>query len=452
MKRKLFGTDGIRGEANIYPMTGDMAFLLGRAVVHHFSLEHKDHDTKIVIGKDTRRSCYMLEEAFVSGVCSQGGRAIVTGPLPTPGVAFATYSMRARAGIMISASHNIFSDNGIKIFDSKGYKLSDDIELELESLVFNPKLMPIKKGKELGRVERLKEIYGRYIVHVKRAFSENVDMTGIRIILDAANGASYKVAPIIFEELGADVISFGVNPNGININNECGSQFPESVQKNVVKYRGDIGLCMDGDGDRLVVVDENGELVHGDKLIALYCKFLMDKGALKKGDTVVGTIMSNLGLEQYCKKLGLNFYRSNVGDRYMIKDMIRNSSFLGGENSGHIIFSEYSTTGDACIAALKVVECVKYYKKSISQLVSDIPMYNQFNKSIAVSRKTPFEDIAPIKKIIDEAHKTVGTKGRVIIRYSGTEPVIRFMIEGANKEVASNICLKLENAIISHLL
>lgn len=352
--RKFFGTDGIRGKANIYPMTGEVAFVLGRAVTSYFQ---KNFSKKplIIIGKDTRLSCYMLEQAFSAGVCSQGGKAILTGPLPTPGVAFVTQSMRADAGVMISASHNSFEDNGIKIFDRTGHKLPDEIELELEKMLEDPSLISLRTGDQLGNAKRLDEVIGRYIVHTKAALSPQYSLDGLRIVVDGANGAGYKLGPVVFEELGAEVIALGNNPNGTNINKSCGALHPQLCAETVVKYRADLGVCLDGDGDRLTIVDRNGEVIHGDKLIGLCGKFLKDNQEIGPTNEVVGTVMSNLGIELYLKKHGLNFFRTQVGDRYIVEHMRQSGALFGGEPSGHLVFKKYSTTGDGILAALKVI-------------------------------------------------------------------------------------------------
>jgi phosphoglucosamine mutase len=316
--RKLFGTDGIRGKANTYPMTGEVAFVLGRAVTSYFQ-QNFSKKPLIIIGKDTRLSCYMLEQAFSAGVCSQGGKAILTGPLPTPGVAFVTQSMRADAGVMISASHNSFEDNGIKIFDRTGHKLPDEIELELERMVLDPSLISVRSGDQLGNAKRLDEVIGRYIVHTKAALSPQYSLEGLRIVVDGANGAGYKLAPIVFEELGAEVIPMGNTPNGININKNCGALHPQLCADAVIKYRADLGVCLDGDGDRLTIVDGNGDVIHGDKLIGLCGKFLKDNNEIGPTNEVVGTVMSNFGLEYYLQQQGLTFTRTQVGDRYIVE-------------------------------------------------------------------------------------------------------------------------------------
>lgn len=443
-ERKLFGTDGIRGKANVYPMTAEIATALGRAVTHYFqSVNPTNTKPLIIVGKDTRLSCYMLEMAFSAGVCSQGGAVILTGPLPTPGVAFVTHSMRADAGVMISASHNHFQDNGIKIFDSKGFKLPDSVEIELERLVLDPSSMPTKTGSQLGNAERLKEVYGRYIVQVKSALGYDYDLDGMRIVLDCANGAGYKVTPMMFHELGAEIFPLGISPNGENINKACGSLHPEAARAEVLKYRADIGICIDGDGDRVTVIDEEGTIVDGDKLIGLFAKLLLARGELKAGDTVVGTVMSNLGLELYIKSLGLNFVRTKVGDRYIIEYMRSNGCILGGEPSGHIIFSKHSTTGDGALGALKVIESMKYFNLPLKKLVEEIELFPQIIKNIVVKNKPALESVSSIQDGIKKAEERLKGKGRVLLRYSGTEPLIRVMVEGNIAETVEEECQRL---------
>lgn len=440
-ERKLFGTDGIRGKANVYPMTGEIAMRLGRAVTQYFQkTSGKNKQPLIIVGKDTRLSCYMLEQAICSGICAQGGRVILTGPLPTPGVAFVTKSMRADAGIMISASHNNFDDNGIKLFDADGFKLPDDVELELEDMILNPEKMAVKTGGNLGRADRLKEVFGRYLVHTKAALESKFNLEGMRLVVDCAHGAGYKVAPMIFKELGAEVFPIGVTPNGQNINSKCGSMHPEAASEEVLKFRADLGICLDGDADRIVIIDNDGEAVDGDQLIALHAKTLLEHGNLKPGDTVVGTIMSNLGLEVYIKSLGLKFHRTKVGDRYILEYMRKHGSVLGGEPSGHIIFGEHATTGDGALAALKTIECMKTYQKPLKELVKEVALFPQVLKNATVKSKPKFESVPSIKKALEEAESRMGDKGRVVLRYSGTEPLVRVMVEGEDESLVNEIC------------
>ena len=451
-ERKLFGTDGIRGKANTYPMTCEVAMALGRAVTHYFQSKlPRNKKPVIIVGKDTRLSCYMLEQAFSSGVCSQGGRVILTGPLPTPGVAFVTVSMRAEAGVMISASHNSFSDNGIKIFDGNGYKLPDSVELELEEMVLNSSLIPKPNGSDLGNAKRLDEVFGRYIVQVKTAFPNDYDLEGMRIVLDCANGAGYKIAPMIFRELGAEVITLGVEPNGQNINLECGSLHPEKCVENVLKYRADIGICLDGDADRIILVNREGEVIDGDQLIGMFAKLLLDQKVMKKNDEVVGTVMSNLGLEHYVKTLGLRFHRTQVGDRYIIENMRDNGGLLGGEPSGHIIFKNHSTTGDGVLAALKALECMKFYGKSLKELTGSVKLFPQVIKNVKVKNKPPFETVPSIQNALRAAHEKLGEKGRILLRYSGTETLARVMVEAEDNKLVEEIADKLVDVIKKEL-
>jgi phosphoglucosamine mutase len=444
--RKLFGTDGVRGKANIYPMTGEMAFVLGRAVTSYFQ-KNFSRRPLIIIGKDTRLSCYMLEQAFSSGVCSQGGKAILTGPLPTPGVAFVTQSMRADAGVMISASHNSYEDNGIKIFDRTGHKLPDDIEVELEKMVLDPTLIPLKMGEELGNAKRLDEVIGRYIVHTKAALSPQYSLEGLRIVVDGANGAGYKLAPTVFEELGAEVISLGNTPNGTNINLGCGALHPELCAENVKKYRADLGVCLDGDGDRLTIIDSRGEVIHGDKLIGLCGNFLKENLEIGTTKEVVGTVMSNFGLESYFNHKGLKFTRTQVGDRYIVEHMRQSGALFGGEPSGHLVFKKYSTTGDGILAALKVIESMKFYDRDLSELAGEIELFPQEMRNVSVAKRVPFEEMPDIKKAMVLAEGKLGKEGRILLRYSGTEPLARVMVEGRDPQLVNTLCLELSDVV-----
>lgn len=453
MKRQLFGTDGIRGKANLYPMTSEMATALGRAVTCYFQNHSRRKQKKplIIVGKDTRLSCYMLEMAFASGVCSQGGEVILTGPLPTPGVAFVTKSMRADAGVMISASHNRFDDNGIKIFDADGHKLPDQVEGELEQMVLSPDLIPRRAGAQLGNAKRLKEVYGRYVVHVKSAFSPQFDLSDLRLVIDCANGAGYKVGPMIFRELGAEVFTLGDEPNGQNINLKCGSTATEDAQEQVRDYRADLGLCLDGDADRVIFIDRFGEKIDGDKIIGVLAKLYLDCGLLKKKDKVIGTVMSNLGLEHYINSLGLTFERTKVGDRYIAEKMKQTGAWLGGEPSGHIILRSFSTTGDGALAALKVIEAMKYYQKELDELVADVKLFPQKMNNIDVTQKIPFETLPAIQQELKAAEKSLGPKGRILLRYSGTENLARVMVEGDNEDMVHMICEKVSRVVMSEL-
>lgn len=450
-KRILFGTDGIRGKANVYPMTGEVAFILGRAVTSYFQRLKKNYRPLILIGKDTRLSCYMLEQAFSSGVCAQGGRGILTGPLPTPGVAFLVESMRADAGVMISASHNEFYDNGIKIFDSTGHKLPDEVEIELEQMVLNPSGIETRTDADLGSTRRLDEVIGRYIVHAKSAFDRHKGLEGMRLVIDCAHGAAYKVAPMIFSELGAEVLVLGASPNGTNINDHAGAMFPEACAEKVVRYRADLGICLDGDADRLVLVDHKGNVVNGDKVVGICAKFLRDKGELSIGQEVVGTVMSNIGLEYYLNQLGLKLHRTQVGDRYIIEQMLKSGAIFGGEPSGHLIFRNYSTTGDGIVSALKVIEGMMYYHRSLSDLTSEVVLYPQILKNVPIKSRPPLETVPRVLEAQEKAEKELGKNGRVIVRYSGTGPLIRVMVEGEEYDSVFRISKELEKVICEEL-
>ncbi len=451
MARKLFGTDGIRGRANIYPMTGEIAFTLGRAVTAFFQKKGSNKKPLIIIGKDTRLSCYMLEQAFSAGVCSQGGRAILTGPLPTPGVAFVTTSMRADAGIMISASHNSFEDNGIKIFDRTGHKLHDDIEEELEKMVLSPEMIPKKLDDQLGNAKRLDEVNGRYIVQVKGVFSSSYSLESMKIVVDCAHGASYKLGPMAFSELGAEVVLLGCQPNGTNINDHVGALYPEQCALKVKETNADIGFCFDGDADRLTVVDEKGQVVNGDQLMGLLAKFLNDSNDLDGNKEIVGTVMSNFGVEQFLLSQGLTFFRTNVGDRYIVERMQTSGSLFGGEPSGHLVFKKYATTGDGILAALKVVECIQYYQKPLSELISQIVLVPQKLINVKVSHKKDFATIDVLQKALQAYDLKLQGKGRILLRYSGTENLARVMVEGIDKQVVDQICAELADILSKEL-
>jgi phosphoglucosamine mutase len=444
MGQKLFGTDGIRGVANEFPMTGEVIMAVGRAVAHVLSsYSHstaslaRAHESKkaarrakIVIGKDTRVSGYMIEQALASGICSMGADVILIGPLPTPGVAFVTQSMRADAGIMISASHNPYSDNGIKIFSSDGFKLPDELEAEIERLVFSKDL----EGKrpvadQVGKAHRIDDVHGRYLVFLKSLFPKDLDLLGLRIVLDCANGAAYKVAPLVFEELGAEVIKRSVNPDGLNINNKCGALFPEAVTAATVKYRADIGISLDGDGDRCILSDENGDIIDGDQIIGL-CTLQMIKHQALNKNTVVTTPMSNLGLEMSLREHGVSMVRAQVGDRNVVETMRKNGFNLGGEQSGHIIFLDQSTTGDGIIAALKVLEIMRRTGQPLSELKKAIQLFPQVREDVKVARKEPFESHPEIAQAIATAQAALDHSGRIFVRYSGTESLARVLVEG----------------------
>ena len=426
---KLFGTDGVRGKAGDF-LDAITVLKLAKAAGIYF----RKHSTtkKILVGKDTRRSGYMIENALVSGLTAVGYDVIQIGPMPTPAIAYLTESMRCDAGIMISASHNPFEDNGIKFFDNHGDKLSVSCEKNIED-IFNDNDMMINgqvTGKEIGASKRIDDVIGRYIVSIKSSFPKDLTLKGLRIVLDCANGAAYKVGPTILEELGADVITINNKPNGFNINENCGAMHPETVAKLVKEYRADIGLALDGDADRLVVVDENGEIVDGDKLIGALCTYLNNEKLLK-GSGCVATVMSNKALEDYLSSHKIKLFRSNVGDKYVLEVMKEKCINFGGEQSGHIIFSDVAKTGDGLASALQVLALVIKSGKRASEVLNPFELYPQILHNMKVTEKIPLEQI----KGLDEVLKPIREKGmRDLIRYSGTENKIRLLLEGKNKK------------------
>lgn len=451
MSSRLFGTDGIRGLANRHPMTGEIAMAVGRAAAHVLQqrVTHRKpgRRAKIVVGKDTRISGYMIEQAMASGICSMGADAILLGPLPTPGVAFVTQSMRADAGVMISASHNPYHDNGIKLFSADGYKLPDDVENEIERLITSNQLDSLRPIEDsIGRAKRIEDAIGRYIVFLKSLFPSDLDLSGMRIVLDCANGAGYKVAPLVFEELGAEVIRLGVNPNGTNINDKCGALYPDNVAEATLQYRADIGISLDGDGDRCILSDEKGDIVDGDQIIGLCALQMAQENRLKK-NTVVTTPMSNYGLELTLKNKGISMVRAQVGDRYVVDEMRKSGYNLGGEQSGHIVFLDSSTTGDGIVAGLRVLEAMLRSKKPLSELKKSIQLFPQVLQNVKVSKKDPFEKHAEIQQKIEKAEKTLQGKGRIFVRYSGTEHLARIMVEGENDQEIKNIAKDIAGSI-----
>jgi len=426
--RRLFGTDGVRGTANIYPMTSEIAMQIGRATA--FLVKDKNHGNRIVIGKDTRISGYMIENALATGICSMGVDVLLVGPLPTPGIAFITHSMRAQAGVVISASHNPFQDNGIKIFSSDGFKLPDEREADIEDLIFSQKMAALRPvAEEVGKAVRIDDARGRYIVFLKNTFPKKYTLDGFHIALDCAHGATYGVAPHVFEELGAKVTSIGVNPNGKNINDNCGALYPQLVAEKVKALGADIGIALDGDGDRLIVVDEKGQVVDGDHIMAICAADLMARKKLKK-KTLVSTVMSNMGLEVAMQRLGGKLVRTQVGDRYVVEEMRKNKYSFGGEQSGHLIFLEHSTSGDGILAALQVLATMIKHKKPVSELSKIMEAFPQVLKNVRTSKRLDLAQIPGFQKGLAGVEKKLGKDGRVLVRLSGTEPVVRVMIEG----------------------
>jgi len=431
MKRKYFGTDGIRGTANKGVMTPEISLRLGMAAGRYFRSGSTRRHT-VVIGKDTRLSGYSLEPALVAGFTSVGMDVTLCETIPTPGVAMMTRSLRADLGVMISASHNSYHDNGLKLFGPDGYKLSDEIELEIEALMDEPLNQNLAKPDKLGRTHRMDEATSRYIEIVKATFPRRLRLSGIRIVIDCANGAAYKVAPSALYELGAEVIPLGVAPNGFNINEKVGSTNTKALKKAVIKYRADIGIALDGDADRCIIVDENANEVNGDQLIGLIAKQWHAANKLTKPG-VVATVMSNLGLERYLEELGLTLERSQVGDRYVVEKMRADGYNLGGESSGHVVLSDFSTTGDGMIAALQALAAMVQTEKPISEIANAFTLAPQKLINIRFGENDPLEDkevIASIKKV----DKRLGKSGRLLIRKSGTEPLIRVMAEAEDND------------------
>lgn len=426
---KLFGTDGIRGRANVYPMSPDLVLKLGQAIGTYFQSHYAN--PKILIGKDTRKSGYMLEQALGSGICSVGVDVLFLGPLPTPGISYLTRGLRANAGIVISASHNPYSDNGIKIFSKDGYKLPDKVEEELEEMTLNGPLSAVS-GAGIGRAKRLDDAVGQYAVFLKERFPKHLTLEGMRIVLDCANGAGYKVAPKVFEELGAEVFTLGCNPNGTNINERCGAMDPTLLAERVKLYKADIGLAFDGDADRLVVVDHMGEVVDGDELLAVCGSHYLEKNKLAK-NTLVCTVMSNMGLDLCMDRIGGQTKRTQVGDRYVVELMRREGFNLGGEQSGHLVFRDFSTTGDGILAALCLLEVILEKGQSMAELKKCLERFPQVLNSFEVPKKPPLDDLPELAKLITQCQDKLGDRGRVLFRYSGTENKARIMVEGEDE-------------------
>jgi phosphoglucosamine mutase len=446
---KLFGTDGVRGIANKYPITPEMAMQIGQAVA--YILKKEGHRPRIVIGKDTRLSGYMLENTLVAGITSMGADAIIIGPIPTPGIAFITTNLDADAGIMISASHNPFEDNGIKIFSKIGFKLTDEQELQIEELIFSKKISEkLAPPEELGRAYREDTALGRYIVFLKQTFPRNLSLEGMKIVLDCANGATYKVAPVLFKEMRANVIALNVNPDGMNINLNCGALHPEALAKKVLETKADIGLAFDGDGDRLIVVDEKGTIVSGDQILVICTKNLKTESRLKN-NILITTVMSNIGLSIALKKMGIEHIKSKVGDRYVLEEMQKKGAIIGGEDSGHIIFLEHNTTGDGILSALQLLAVIKKENKPLSELSKVMEVFPQVLINVNVKSNPPLEEQPEIINAIKEVEKELGDKGRVLVRYSGTQSLCRVMVEGPTLKETEGFAEKIAEIIKNKL-
>jgi len=448
--KKLFGTDGVRGMANRYPMVPEMALAMGQAIAFYFSRQKK-RGGRIVIGKDTRLSSYMFEYALSAGVSSMGCQTVLTGPLPTPAIAFITKAMRADAGIVISASHNPYHDNGIKFFDHEGFKLPDEIELKMEEFIFSSHDDTMRPtGLEIGRAIRIKDAVGRYAEFIKSTFPKDLTLDGLKIVVDCAHGAAYKVAPLVLTEMGAKVIAIGVTPNGGNINENCGALHPENLCEEVRRQKAHVGIALDGDADRVVLCDEKGNLIDGDCLLALCATELKKAGRLSH-NTVVGTVLSNMGLEYYLSQHKMKLVRTAVGDRPIVEEMRKKGYAFGGEPSGHIIFMDLATTGDGLIAAFQVLAIMVKEGKPLSELAHRMPLFPQKSKNISVKIKKDLKSIKPLQKEIQLVEKELDGKGRVILRYSGTEPLLRLTIEGDDEIKVLQYVDRLANCIEANL-
>lgn len=443
--RTLFGTDGVRGKANFHPMTVEMALALGKAAA--VILKRKTDRPRVVVGKDTRLSCYMFENALIAGFCSMGVDTLMVGPFPTPGVAFITRAYRANSGIVISASHNPFYDNGIKIFDADGYKLHDQIEEEIETLIAkNDFDQFLPKDHEIGRNKRVADADGRYIEYVKATFPKGKTLKGMKICLDCANGAAHRVAPLIFSELDSELYVTGNTPNGININQNTGSLHLETVRKMVIDYKADVGIALDGDGDRVMMVDEKGNFVDGDSLVGIAASDLKRDGKLVNNRVVV-TAMTNFGVLQFLKEQGIEVISSKVGDRYVIQEMLSKQAYLGGEQSGHLIFLEHNTTGDGLVSALQILRIMQTRQMKLSELTEWVKKTPQTLLNVPVKQKPPLDAIKNVQVTIEEVKRLLGTSGRVFVRYSGTENLCRVLVEGPKENETRDLANRIARVL-----
>ncbi|SPN74074.1 Phosphoglucosamine mutase,phosphoglucosamine mutase,Predicted glutamine amidotransferase,phosphoglucosamine mutase,Phosphoglucomutase/phosphomannomutase, alpha/beta/alpha domain I [Chlamydia serpentis] len=447
--RKLFGTDGVRGRANFEPMTVETTVLLGKAVARVLR-EDRLGKHRVVVGKDTRLSGYMFENALIAGLNSMGIETLVLGPIPTPGVAFITRAYRADAGIMISASHNPYSDNGIKIFSSEGFKISDFLERRIEEMVSQTAFGPLPEDHAVGKNKRVIDAMGRYIEFVKATFPKGRTLKGLKIVLDCAHGAAYKVAPSVFEELDAEVICCACEPNGININENCGALFPQVIQKAVIEHQAHLGIALDGDGDRIIMVDEKGHIVDGDIILSICAGDLKTRSVLPH-NRVVATVMTNFGVLKYLERLGLQVFTSPVGDRHVLQTMLEHEVTLGGEQSGHMIFLDYNTTGDGIVSALQVLRIMIESESTLSDLTAPIVKSPQTLINVAVREKVPLKDIPVVEKTLRDVQDALGPSGRILLRYSGTENICRVMVEGLKKHQVDCLAKALADVINAEL-
>jgi phosphoglucosamine mutase len=443
--RKLFGTDGVRGVANVYPMTAEVALQLGRALAYVIKYGPGRHH--IVVGKDTRLSGYLLEYAITAGICSMGVDVLLLGPLPTPGIAHITSSMRADAGVVISASHNPYQDNGIKIFKGDGFKLPDEIEAHIEMLMTDQGVEETRPtATEIGQAFRIDDARGRYISFLKGSFPKELELDGLKIVVDCAHGATYRVAPEVFSELGAEIIPIGVRPNGKNINHKCGTAHPEGMATLVKREKADLGIAFDGDGDRVIMVDHTGRVVDGDHILGI-CALDMQRRERLHRKTVVATVMSNLGLEKALKEQGIRLLRAPVGDRYVLEAMLKGGYNLGGEQSGHLVFLNHTTTGDGILTALRLLAVMLRQDKPLADLAAFMETYPQVLVNIRVKEKKDLKSLPSARHAIHEAEKCLGDKGRLLVRYSGTEPKLRIMAEGEDQGLIEQVARDLAQAL-----
>ena len=445
--RKLFGTDGVRGVANLEPMTTETAMKLGRAAAYLFKTRSGRH--QIVIGKDTRLSGYMLESALTSGICSMGVDVLLVGPMPTPAIAFLTRSLRADAGVVISASHNPYQDNGIKLFSGDGFKLPDELELRMETLLSSGEIEHLRPtASNIGKAFRIDDAEGRYIEFVKRSMPRDLDLQGLKVVADCANGAAYKVTPKVLRELGATTWVIGNDPDGTNINDRCGAVHPERLQEEVVRRGADVGLAHDGDADRVMFVDEQGRVVNGDFVLAMMAFDLKERGLLKQ-NTVVGTVMSNFGMDLALSKAGIKLVRTPVGDRYILEKMLAEGYNLGGEQSGHLIFLDFNTTGDGLISGLQVLKLMKRTGKALSELAACVTAVPQVLLGVKVKSKPDLGGLPQVQEAIRAGEAKLDGTGRILVRYSGTEPLLRIMVEGKDQAVIASVADHLAGVVRS---
>ncbi len=451
MTKRFFGTDGVRGVANREPITAETVLRLGKALARALLESSNEGERRILIGKDTRISGSMLEMAMAAGICSMGLDVLLAGDIPTPAVAFLTRDLMCCAGVVVSASHNPFEDNGLKFFDAQGFKFDDQRELDIESLLVSESIdSDYSIVHQLGRVSRVKDASARYMVFLKTSIPKGLNLKGLKIVLDCANGAGYRVAPQIFQELGAEVVPLFTSPDGRNINLNCGSLHPEAMTKEILKSGADFGVALDGDGDRAIFADENGATVDGDQIMGMVSLDLFERGLLKH-DTLVATVMTNLGLELAMKQKGIRLVRTTVGDRYVVEAMLKEGYNFGGEQSGHLVFFDYSTTGDGILSALQVASIMKRTSKSLSSLTGWIKKFPQILHNIPIKARVKFYEVPAVRKVIEDCEKRLGDSGRILIRYSGTQSLCRVMVEGEDQELVQNVVKEVSDALAGNI-